>query len=166
MREPSSEIRYIGFWPRALAQVVDNALAGLLILPAVFTQGWAYFDPSRSKSFSEVVYTQVLPLTVLYLMWHFFQRSPGKYLIRAKIVDAETLGPASSGQLLLRMVGYVPSGLVFGLGFLAVFSDPRRQGWHDKMAGTLVVSDDSAPPPGLGFKLKTPPPPVRLDEGE
>ncbi|MEY3201658.1 MAG: hypothetical protein RIR70_1208 [Pseudomonadota bacterium] len=157
------QVRYIGFWPRALAQLVDNLLAGLLVLPGVLSMGWAYFDPSRSKSFSEVMYFQVLPFALLYLMWRYFQTSPGKYLIRAKIVDAQTFGTPTSMQLFIRLVGYVPSALALGAGFLVVLSDPRRQGWHDKMAGTVVVNADLPPPSGVGFRLKTPPPPVRLD---
>jgi len=156
----SAELRYIGFGPRALAQLVDNALAGLLVLPGVFSMGWAYFDPSRSKTFSEVMYLQVLPLTILYLCWKVFQSSPGKYLVRAKIVDANTFGKPSGMQLLVRMVGYVPSALAFGAGFFAVFFDARRQGWHDKMAGTVVVNADYTPTAATsptGFRLKTPP---------
>ena len=48
-------------------------------------------------------------------------------------------GPISGGQALLRLVGYWVSGLVFYLGFIWVFVDKRRRGWHDLIAGTVVV---------------------------
>jgi uncharacterized RDD family membrane protein YckC len=41
-------------------------------------------------------------------------------------------------NVLRRHVGYVISGILF-LGFLWILFDNRRQGWHDKLAGTIVV---------------------------
>ncbi len=159
------ELRYIGFWPRALAQLVDNLIATLAMTPVIVLFGWSYFDPTRVKSFGEIMYGTVLPLTVLWLLWRYYQTSPGKYLVGAKIVDEQTLGAPSSGQLLIRMAGYLVSLAPLGAGFLVVLSDPRCQGWHDRMAGTLVVNDD-LPPQNLGFKLKTPPPAPKLDDDE
>jgi uncharacterized RDD family membrane protein YckC len=156
------QLRYIGFWPRALAQLIDNLIVTLAMVPVILLFGWSYFDPHRVKSFGEVMYGTVLPLTVLWLLWRYFQSSPGKYLVGAKIVDAETLGQPSGWQLLVRMAGYLPSLLAFGLGFFWVLSDPRRQGWHDKLARTLVVNYD-LPPPDPGFKLKTPQPAPKPD---
>jgi uncharacterized RDD family membrane protein YckC len=38
-----------------------------------------------------------------------------------------------------HLVGYPLSTLAFFLGFLWMLWDPRQQGWHDKLAGTIVV---------------------------
>ncbi|HEX8184029.1 MAG TPA: RDD family protein, partial [Blastocatellia bacterium] len=38
-----------------------------------------------------------------------------------------------------HLVGYPLSTLAFFLGFLWMLWDPRQQGWHDKLAGTVVV---------------------------
>ena len=59
--------------------------------------------------------------------------------ISAKIVDATTLGKPSTGQLVIRYLGYYVSFIAFCLGFIWVGFDARKQGWHDKMAGTLVI---------------------------
>lgn len=40
-----------------------------------------------------------------------------------------------------RAVGYILSALPLFLGFLWVLIDDRRQGWHDKLADTVVVYD-------------------------
>ena len=153
-------MRYIGFWPRVLAQFIDNTLATLLMAPVIFAYGWEYFNPQRTKGFSEIMYGTVLPITALYLMWRYFQTSPGKYLIRSRIADADTLSRPTSTQLLIRMVGYVPCILSLGVGFMGLFTDPRRQGWHDTMAGTVVVADSTVPE-DKGFKILTRPPPPR-----
>jgi uncharacterized RDD family membrane protein YckC len=54
-------------------------------------------------------------------------------------VDAKTLGKPSNGQLIGRYLSYYLSSIVLLLGFIWVGFDPRKQGWHDKLAGTLVV---------------------------
>jgi uncharacterized RDD family membrane protein YckC len=50
--------------------------------------------------------------------------------------DGSPLGLVAS---LLRFVGYLVSTLVLMLGFLWIIWDKDKQGWHDKIAGTLVV---------------------------
>lgn len=40
-----------------------------------------------------------------------------------------------------RVLGYYISFLALFLGFLWVLVDDRRQGWHDKIADTIVVYD-------------------------
>jgi len=59
--------------------------------------------------------------------------------ISAKIVDAQTGEKASTGQLVGRYFGYYISGIPLGLGIIWVAFDKRKQGWHDKLAGTVVV---------------------------
>jgi uncharacterized RDD family membrane protein YckC len=63
--------------------------------------------------------------------------------IAARIVDAKTGGKPTSGQWLIRYVGYFVSSIPFGLGLFWVAFDARKQGWHDKMAGTVVVRKKS-----------------------
>jgi len=42
------------------------------------------------------------------------------------------------GNAIRRELGYVVSAILF-LGYLWVLFDNRRQGFHDKLAGTIVV---------------------------
>ena len=37
------------------------------------------------------------------------------------------------------MVGYVVSSMVCYIGLIWAAFDPRKQGWHDKIAGTVVT---------------------------
>ncbi len=62
-------------------------------------------------------------------------------LVSAKIVDAKTGQPASTGQLIGRYFAYIVSTLPLMLGFIWIAFDPRKQGWHDKLAGTIVVRE-------------------------
>jgi uncharacterized RDD family membrane protein YckC len=73
------------------------------------------------------------------LFWRFRGATPGKMVISAVIVDARTFGEPTPGQLIGRYLGYYVSTIPFMLGFLWVAFDPRKQGWHDKMANTVVI---------------------------
>ena len=55
-----------------------------------------------------------------------------------QVVDAKTGNPISYLQAFIRYVGYYVSILSFGLGFLWVIWDKKNQGFHDKIAGTVV----------------------------
>jgi uncharacterized RDD family membrane protein YckC len=38
-----------------------------------------------------------------------------------------------------RYLGYFVSTIPFGLGLFWIGWDKRKQGWHDKLAGTVVI---------------------------
>jgi uncharacterized RDD family membrane protein YckC len=80
-----------------------------------------------------------IPLIYSVLFWKFKSATPGKLLLDMKIVDATTGGKPSAGRFLLRYIGYIVCALSFCIGFFWIAFDKRRQGWHDKMANTIVV---------------------------
>jgi len=57
----------------------------------------------------------------------------------ARVVDAQTGARMTTGQSIGRYLGYYVSIFGLGLGFVWVAFDPRKQGWHDKLAGTVVI---------------------------
>ena len=58
-----------------------------------------------------------------------------------KVID-ETGSNIGYGKSFLReIVGKIVSGLVFNLGYVWVAFDDKKQGWHDKIAGTYVVKN-------------------------
>jgi uncharacterized RDD family membrane protein YckC len=62
-------------------------------------------------------------------------------VIKARIVDADSAGPPSTGQLVGRYFAYYISIIPLCLGLFWVAFDARKQGWHDKLARTVVVRD-------------------------
>jgi uncharacterized RDD family membrane protein YckC len=65
--------------------------------------------------------------------------TPGKMWLSMTIVDADTLGPLTPKQAIVRYLGYYVSMFGMFLGFVWVAFDRRKQGWHDKMARTVVI---------------------------
>jgi len=60
-------------------------------------------------------------------------------------VDAQTGATPSAKQLVGRYFAYLVSTLPLCLGLLWIAVDKRKQGWHDKLAGTVVVYDEDRP---------------------
>jgi uncharacterized RDD family membrane protein YckC len=89
------------------------------------------------------------------LFWIYRQATPGKMAISARIVDAKTGQAPSTRQLVIRYLGYFVSTIPFGLGLMWVGFDPRKQGWHDKLAGTVVVRPRNRGPAAVSFDQKT-----------
>ncbi|MEZ5691521.1 MAG: RDD family protein [Rickettsiales bacterium] len=78
-------------------------------------------------------------LLVSAICWKFWSATPGKLLLGMRIVDVNTEKPINSRQIIIRSLGYIVSCSVFFLGIIWIGFDKRRQGWHDKMAGTAVI---------------------------
>lgn len=70
--------------------------------------------------------------------WVLLGQTPGKLLLGLRIMRVNGR-PISIRCALVRYAGYWLSALPLGLGFLWVLVDARRQGWHDKLAGTYVM---------------------------
>lgn len=76
---------------------------------------------------------------VIVLFWFYRNATPGKMLLNIEIVDAQTGDKPTRKQYIIRYIGYIVAGVPFMIGFLWILFNKKRQGWHDKMAGTLVV---------------------------
>lgn len=102
------------------------------------------------------------------VFWTIFQATPGKMLVRIKVVDAKTEGPLSVTQILLRLAGYVISLSFFALGLFWIGMNKKRRAWHDYLADTVVLVQ----PLNLGRKPNaaaknddtTPTPPDNVNE--
>lgn len=133
--------RYVGFWARTFATIVDWVLISIITMPTLFlVYGAGYFESDELVMGSwDVILNYVFPAVVVLLFWRYKSATPGKMLMSAVIVDADTGAKPSMGQLVGRYFGYIPSMVVLGLGYFWVAWDPKKQGWHDKLAGTVVV---------------------------
>lgn len=137
----TSDLEYVGFWPRVGASLIDTLLITVIIFPILHTiYGAGYWTgASFIKGPWDFLVSWVLPAVAVLAFWVARQATPGKMAISARIVDAETGGKPSVGQLIGRYLGYFVSMFPLFLGIIWVAFDRRKQGWHDKLAGTVVV---------------------------
>lgn len=75
-------------------------------------------------------------------------QTPGKWVAGIIVVDREGRTPGVAVAIPREMVGKFVSTVSFGVGLAWMVFDKDRQGWHDKIAGTYVVTKTSAGAPG------------------
>ncbi|KAF3996864.1 RDD family protein [Glaciimonas immobilis] len=137
----STELEYVGFWARVWASLIDT----VLLMIVVFAISFAIYGRMEMAEgvtftgFKNILIAYVLPAAIVIVFWTAKHATPGKMVIGATIVDAATGAPPSMKQHIIRYVGYYVSAFVFCIGFIWVGIDKRKQGWHDKIAGTVVV---------------------------
>jgi len=137
----TTDVAYAGFWLRFAATIIDTIwLVALTMALGWLAYGTYYFSTTELLlGWVDFLISYVLPFVITLLFWAWRSATPGKLLLGMKIVDAETLGKVSNGRLALRYLGYYVSTFGLLLGFLWVAWDKKKQGWHDKIAGTVVV---------------------------
>jgi uncharacterized RDD family membrane protein YckC len=136
---------YAGFWERLTAALIDVLILFVVSVPlllAIYGRDYMTLAAEGYVGFWDFMLQVVLPALAVILFWRYKGATPGKMAISAKIVDARTGGAPSTGRLVVRYLAYLLSALVLFLGFLWIAIDRRKQGWHDKIAGTVVVYDD------------------------
>jgi len=141
MHPTESDLVYAGFWRRFGAAVIDSILIYLVMFALLLSvYGTVYLeDPRANWGFADGLITYGLPIALTLAFWIKKAATPGKMAIGAKIVDARTGGQPSTKQFVIRYFGYILSTLPLFLGYLWVVFDSRKQAWHDKLAGTVVV---------------------------
>lgn len=132
---------YAGFWIRVLASFIDHIILLLVIgLPLSMLYGFENYWSGEKiiYGFWDVV-GLIAPVVLTIWFWLRFLGTPGKVLCRLQVVDAKTLTTMTLKQCIIRFLGYLPATLVLLIGLVWVAFDRRKQGWHDKLAGSVVI---------------------------
>ena len=80
----------------------------------------------------------VLAAGYFLFFWSLSGQTLGKLLTGGRVVDGSG-GALGASRAALRLVGAVLSAVPLGAGFLGLWTDTERRGWHDRLAGTKVV---------------------------
>ncbi|MDF3032059.1 MAG: hypothetical protein K0R03_2617 [Moraxellaceae bacterium] len=134
---------YAGFWIRTAATLIDCVVLGVIIyLPLTLIYGPEYWVSDEFiQGFWDAVLSHLLPAVLVIWFWRKHRGTPGKMLLKLRVVDAETGDTLTLPQAIGRYLAYIPAALVLFLGFIWVGFSGRKQGWHDMMAGTVVVRE-------------------------
>jgi len=129
-----------GIMSRFVAIFIDGiilALVATLLLFVLSRAGGSFDGP--------LVQFIGLALPVVY-HWYFWTRrdgqTPGKSAVGIRVVKANG-AELSDTDAFIRAIGYNVSALLCGLGYIWAIFDGNNQTWHDKLAGTYVVTADS-----------------------
>jgi len=143
-----NEVEYAGFWIRTGAAIIDSILLIIIIGPiltAVYG-GDYWVSEARPYGAIDIFLNYILPAIAVIIFWVYKSATPGKMATKLTIVDAKTGEKPSTGQFIGRYLAYYVSMLPFFLGIIWVGIDKRKQGWHDKLAGTVVIKNNTTAP--------------------
>jgi uncharacterized RDD family membrane protein YckC len=142
--------QYAGFITRLIAWAIDHGI--ILGLWWLVSFGIDFLlqtlEISNDKYQNWIILLVVLINIVIYLtyyigFWMVAGQTPGKSLMGVRIVrtDGRRL---KLNNAVIRLVGYWISSLLLYMGFWWILFDSRRQGWHDKLARTMVVYSETS----------------------
>ena len=136
-----------GFGIRLVAAVVDSMILGIPLLVATLLWGTLALDggdggprsvPEGSLAAVSIGFS-LLCLAYYVFFWGARGATPGKSLLGLSVQTDEGETPIGFQSAVVRVVGYLVSTLMLGLGFVMIaFSDDKRA-LHDRIAGTRVM---------------------------
>jgi len=156
---PAPGIAYAGFWIRVLAALIDTIIVGVPLVgrfsrgrgsaisassPASTTQSTQGWRPAsvRPRPHVDRIFRADRPRCRVALLRHPLvsarwnaRPANARTSRRRRGNRKEHRDRASPGSL----YGYVISSIPFDIGLIWAAFDPRKQGWHDKIASTFVV---------------------------
>jgi uncharacterized RDD family membrane protein YckC len=143
-----NEQEYAGFWIRVGATLIDTVIIIIvLMVPLSFIYGQQYLlGDQYLRGFWDLILGYVVPIVATIWFWLRFMGTPGKMALKLRVVDARTGNKLSLGQAIGRYFAYILSILPLGLGLIWIGIDSRKQSWHDKLAGTVVIRDTTPVP--------------------
>ena len=143
-------IPYAGFWIRFVAVIIDGVIVFVAtlvveIVLAIFIgllarATGAPLDVSQGGPLTWLSYLVSFTISVGYFIYYWGMGStPGMRFFRLAVVDAETGQPIGFSRAAMRYLGYVISVIPCYIGLIWAAFDPKKQGWHDKIANSIVV---------------------------
>jgi uncharacterized RDD family membrane protein YckC len=145
---------YAGFWIRLLAAIIDGFILGIVGSVVSFIFGGIMGttlltqtgEPSQANlgtafGLFGAMNVVLLSINIAYyvVLTGTYGATLGKMVLGLRVVDTNGQKISYGKAALREIVGKWISSVVLGLGYLWVAFDEKKQGWHDKIAGTYVV---------------------------
>ena len=148
------DIEYVGFWPRLGAAIIDAILVSIITLPVLtLIYGSSYWTSDKFiYGPADFIISWILPAIACVWLWVATGQTPGKMAIGARIVDADTGRNISIGKAIARYLSYFISAIGLLIGYIWVGFDPKKQGWHDHIARTVVIRSKNRDPQPVRFE--------------
>jgi uncharacterized RDD family membrane protein YckC len=144
-RDPDSETDQAGLATRLLAAAIDLGLLGLVftLLSSMVASVIPFTFGGRLSLPLAIVLGALAFLVgaaVFVVFWALVGQTPGMRFLAIRITR-DGSNDLTLRCAIRRMLGLGLALLPFGLGYFAIARDPRRRGWHDRIAGTEVIYD-------------------------
>ena len=139
----TTNVAYAGFWIRVVAWLIDGVAIGILtsaMTPLLGSRAMVAFDGSTVHVDAGAnAFGALLGLAYFVGLWAWRGQTVGMMPFGLYVVRTADGTRPDIVQAFLRYVGLIISFAVLLLGVIWVAFDGRKQGWHDKLANTVVV---------------------------
>lgn len=149
-----NKVRVIGFGRRLGAMAIDSVIIAFVSFVIAFAIGFVFvffqmFTQNQDALIAPLIVVCGILFSLFYWIggWSGNGQSIGQSTVGITVIDGDG-AKLTRGKAVVRYIGFLISAIVFGLGFLWIAIDKKRQGWADKMAGSYVVSMDDDFPAG------------------
>lgn len=146
-----SQAQYASFISRFLAVLIDGFI--IVIISVIISIPFVILNIALTIQFKEgaalisIMITSIqqfvnIVIGVAYSVYFIGKRgqTPGKMILKLKVVNIGTPNPPGFIRAFLReIIGKPISAFFFLLGFFWAIWDSKKQTWHDKIAGTVVI---------------------------
>ena len=153
---PQPQTTYAGFWIRLVARFVDGIIVGIpltIILVVLVAIGGAIGSNTSSDQNSQNAAAGLLggAFVLFYIValvgiagyqiyfWGTSGQTIAMRLFHLRVVDATTGAPIGIGRAVVRWLMTLVNSWACYIGWIWVAFDARKQGWHDKVASSVVL---------------------------
>jgi uncharacterized RDD family membrane protein YckC len=155
---PAPGVKFASHGARLIAYIIDSLIVGLVwlvvftvasvafvgtarVVPGDFENGVSASIAATAFGLFGLVFLLTLILVFAYFpfFWVRSGQTPGMRPFGLYVVRDSDGGKISVGQAVLRLIGMWVAAIPVYLGFIWVFIDARHRGWHDLIAGTVVI---------------------------
>ena len=125
--------KYAGFWVRVAALLIDGLVLGAI--------GFILILFIKEPTIRSLVYIIISWLYAVFMITEY-QATLGKMVVGLHVEKTDG-GRVTLRQAFLReIIGKFISSIIIGIGYLMVAWTEKKQGLHDKIAGTVVLENN------------------------
>jgi len=149
---PIIQYQKAGFWVRFFAYLFDSLIIFLISISlkhSIYTIKMGLNEENLLN-----ILQFIFSCFYFIFFWIKDGATPGKKLFKLRIVkenfqDDDLKKGLDFSTAVSRVIGYLISGIFLSFGYLWIAFDKNKQGWHDKIAGTIVIKLDEKKRIGL-----------------
>lgn len=145
-----ANVEFAGFGRRGLAYLLDSLAVVFTAFTITFVMVFVYLLVTSGKAVADLennlfigIFPWILITIFTYFYWIYFTgkwgQTLGKKVLKIKVVRLDGTEKVGYLKAFIRLIGFGISMWAFGIGFLWMLWDKKKQTWADKIAETVVI---------------------------